>query len=888
MSKEQIAEARQVDLLTYGSYEIIEKTPPTGYLNTGIIRQSFQIREEGVIVDLKASETVIKNNIIRGGVRVEKWDNEIDAHRPQGGATLEGAIFEIVNRSADSVLVQDVLYEVGEVVYTFETDSTGTAQTPSELLPYGTYEVREVSPPRGYLATGVLNRTFEIREHGVTVVLNTSDKAIKNNPIRGDLKGVKISDGDAKRLANVPFAITSVTTGESHVIVTDINGEFSTASSWNPHSQNTNRGETDRDGIWFGQPETLNDELGALLYDTYLIEELPCEANKGYELLSFEVSVYRHNTVIDLGTLTNDHIVVPEIFTTARDQDTGDGNAYASEKTTIIDTVYYSGLKAGQEYTVRGILMDKETGEPLLVGGETVTAEVIFHAPADTGSIPMAFTFDSSALKGKAVVVFETLYLEEKEIATHVDIEDEGQTVTFIDPKIGTSAKTENGSKTIPIAESVTVVDAVSYEGLVPGQKYVLKGVLMDKQSGQPLTKDGKAVTAETTFTPTASSGTVEVRFTFDSRAIAGRTLVVFESLEIDGVEIAVHADINDAAQAVNVDKRVPDEPKTPQPTPPAPTQPTKPVPQTSDDNMVIVWIAMLGIALLGGTISFAVYMHLRKKKGKRRMVAAVSLALCVALIAASGYMLAQEARQYTEGANAYDKLAEFVGSPQPQDGADAQDGRDSDGQVNVSMQTDGAAPAAPSRLPVVDFDTLLETNPDIRAWLVCEDTGINYPVAQAEDNSYYLKRLYDGTRNKAGCLFIDYENDPFTDRNTIIYGHNLLDGSMFSELIGYQEQAYFDAHPDLLMATSDGGYIVEVFAAFVASPGEAGGSTSPWLISWEDDAAYSAWLESMQSRALVQTNVSVNTSDQILTLSTCINNGRDRFLVMGKLVPAQ
>lgn len=167
------------NLLPYGSYEIIEKTPPTGYLNTGIIRQPFQIWEEGVIIDLKASETVIKNNIIRGGVLVEKWDNEIDAHRPQGGATLEGAIFEIVNRSADSVLVQDVLYGVGEVVYTFETDSTGTAQTPSELLPYGTYEVREVSPPRGYLATGVLNRIFEIREHGVTVVLNTSDKAIK-------------------------------------------------------------------------------------------------------------------------------------------------------------------------------------------------------------------------------------------------------------------------------------------------------------------------------------------------------------------------------------------------------------------------------------------------------------------------------------------------------------------------------------------------------------------------------------------------------------------------------------------------------------------------------------------------------------------------------------
>lgn len=983
-------------LLPYGSYEIIEETPPTGYLNTGIIRQPFQIREEGIIIDLKASETVIKNNIICGGVLVEKWDNEIDAHRPQGGATLEGAIFEIVNRSADSVLVQDVLYGVGEVVYTFETDSTGTAQTPSELLPYGTYEVREVSPPRGYLATGVLNRIFEIREHGVTVVLNTSDKAIKNDPIRGDLKGVKISDGDAKRLANVPFSITSVTTGESHVIVTDINGEFSTASSWNPHSQHTNRGETDRDGIWFGQLETLNDELGALLYDTYLIEELPCETNKGYELLSFEVSVYRHNTVIDLGTLTNDHIVVPEIFTTARDQDTGTGNAYASEKTTIIDTVYYSGLKVGQEYTIRGILMDKETGEPLWVGGETVTAEVTFRAPAETGSVPMAFTFDSSAMKGKAVVVFETLYLEEKEIAIHADIEDEGQTVTFLDPKIGTSAadpdgekalgicsevtlvdtvsyenlipgasytlkgvlmdkgtgkpllvdgkqvvaettftpdaasgtvevvftfpsaglkgktvvvfetlvagdveiathadiedegqtvtftepkigtsaKAENGGKTIPIAESVTVVDVVSYEDLVPGQKYVIKGVLMDKQSGQPLTKDGKVVTAETTFTPTASSGTVEVRFTFDSRAIGGRTLVVFESLELDGKEIAVHADINDAAQAVSVAEPEPpkDEPKTPTP------EPGKPVPQTGDDYSIVLWLALAAIALPGLLVS-AVFLCKKKRK------ALIPLILFAVLMAGSVFMAMGELKQYTDGANAYTDLEQYVSLP-------AEEAPKPDEQEDAPFETAGeeaGSPASSLLLPSVDFDALRELNPDIVGWLVCEDTAINYPIAQGENNSRYLNRLYDGSRGKAGTPFLDYENTPnFTDGNSIVYGHNLLDGSMFSELIEYQEQAYYDAHLSMLLLTPQGAYRMEIFAAFTASPNEAGTDASPWRQAWDTEDDFAAWLEQMKGRSVIDTDVTLSPEDQVLTLSTCINRGRDRFLVMGRLVLAR
>ncbi|MGI6154223.1 MAG: SpaA isopeptide-forming pilin-related protein, partial [Christensenellaceae bacterium] len=209
------------NLLPYGSYEIIEKTPPTGYLNTGVIKQSFQIRKNGEIVKLLTSDKVIKNNIIRGGARIEKWDNEIDKHHAQGGTTFEGAVFELVNRSVDSVLVLDKLYAPGEVVFTFKTDKDGVATTPNDLLPYGTYEVREIEPPEGYLHTGVLSRTFKIREHGKIVDMNTSETAIKNDPIRGDLKGVKISDGDGNRLANVPFRITSKSTGENHVIVTD-------------------------------------------------------------------------------------------------------------------------------------------------------------------------------------------------------------------------------------------------------------------------------------------------------------------------------------------------------------------------------------------------------------------------------------------------------------------------------------------------------------------------------------------------------------------------------------------------------------------------------------------------------------------------------------------
>ena len=541
------------DALPYGSYEIVERTAPVGYLNSGVIRQGFRIREHGVIVSMTTGDTVIKNDIIRGNVLIEKWDNEIGEHRAQGGGTLEGATFEIVNRSADSVLVQDTLYAPGEVVYTTVTDETGTAYTPEYLLPYGTYEVREIAPPfEGYLSTGVLSRFFEIREHGKTVELNTAETAIRNDPLRGDLKGIKIADGTAQRLAGVPFSITSKTTGESHIVVTDVNGEFSTASEWNPHSQNTNAGQTDRDGVWFGEPDVLDDSKGALLYDDYIIEELPCEANEGFELLSFEVSVYRHNTVIDLGTLTDDYIPVPEIFTTALEKESMGNTAYAAESITIVDTVYYSGLKVGTEYTLKGVLMDKATGEPLMVGENQVTAEKTFRATGESGSTTMEFTFDASALKGKAVVVFENLYLEDKEIAVHANIEDADQTITFLNPEIGTTATGANGEKTLDATAETVIVDTVAYTGLQPGQEYTLKGQLMDKATGEAVQVDGQPVTAEITFTPEAAEGSVTVTFTFNAISLKAKSVVVFESLLHNGREIASHADIEDEGQTVS------------------------------------------------------------------------------------------------------------------------------------------------------------------------------------------------------------------------------------------------------------------------------------------------------------------------------------------------
>ena len=149
--------------------------------------------------------------------------------------------------------------------------------------------------------------TFSITENGKIVDLTDESHSIYNQIKRGDLEGVKIGAGTHKRLANVPFKITSKTTGESHIVVTDKNGQFSTASDWASHKKNTNAGTSSEDGIWFGTSEP-DDSKGALLYDTYEIEELSCESNKGMKLIPvFEVVVSRNKVKIDLGTLTDEY-----------------------------------------------------------------------------------------------------------------------------------------------------------------------------------------------------------------------------------------------------------------------------------------------------------------------------------------------------------------------------------------------------------------------------------------------------------------------------------------------------------------------------------------------------------------------------------------------------
>ena len=542
-----------------GNYTIRELKASAGY--------SLDTKGHDVTVTdgttVRADVTETPKNYLTD-ILVQKTDKETGEAKAQGAASLIGAEFTVKYYEAvsDSDPATDGLEPVR--TWVLKTDENGqirldqdhlvsgdsfyTDTKGNNCLPIGTITIQETKAPAGYFADEEIFVRKLAEDGDVETIAAVNTSTAPEQVYRGDLEFVKVSDGDLKRMANVPFTITSKTTGESHTIVTDENGYVSTAASWVKHTANTNAGKTSGDGIWFGTSEP-DDAKGALIYDTYVIEEQRCEANKGMDLVKVEVNVHRDSVTVQMGTMTDDHI---DISTTALDKDSGTHYANPSGDVTIVDTVSYEGLKKGTEYKLSGTLMDAETGKAIQdAEGRDITAETTFKAKKTSGTAEVTFTFDAGAMAGKSAVVFEDLYYGDLLLTTHADLTDEDQTIYF--PEIGTTAVNDKTGDHMALAEKeVTLTDTVAYKGLAAGKTYTVTGTLMDKETGKALTVDGDKVTAETEFTPEQSEGSVELHFTFDGSALAGKTVVAFESVSEEGKEIAVHADIDDKGQSVH------------------------------------------------------------------------------------------------------------------------------------------------------------------------------------------------------------------------------------------------------------------------------------------------------------------------------------------------
>ena len=483
------------------NWYIQEISPSSGYL---LDTTKYPVGAEPDKYTLEHNQIPIgvKEQAIKGKIQIHKQYETLEG-TPKDEAAAE---FQVYLKSAGS-------YDKAKASErdTIITSASGYAVTKN--MPYGTYIVHQTK--------GGAGREF-VDDFEVVISANnqTYSYELLNELKNGQLKIIKTSD-DGK-VEGIQFRVTRLADNYSKVYTTDASGLILT--------------------------ETLpifEDNEGKTKYQ-YRVEELDTKETFGYalpdpqivELSEGEIaSVCFHNVPIEIGTKATVE---------------GEKEVDPLDKVTLTDTVSYTGLVPGKEYRATGVLMDKETGEKLLVDGKEITAETVFVPETKNGSVDVTFIFDATGLHGKEIVVFEDLYRENVLLATHADINDEGQTIKVKNPEIGTTASFE-GEKEIDPLDKVTLTDTVSYKDLTPGKEYRVTGVLMDKSNGKELLINGEKVTAEATFVATEASGSVDVTFIFDATGLHGKGIVVFEDLYRENALLATHADINDEGQTVKI-----------------------------------------------------------------------------------------------------------------------------------------------------------------------------------------------------------------------------------------------------------------------------------------------------------------------------------------------
>ena len=586
-------------VIPLGTITVEETKAPEGFTKDGAIVSSaktgatisgtnnvylFQFVDENSAVYLKSGnalstslddETAVTltyaERQINGSPKMEKHDFELNKKAAMGGTNFEGISFEIYCLD-DSVVIGNDTYTKGQIITTVTSDEEGNIDVGMQF-PVGHYAVREKAANNYYTMTTGQIHYFDVVEYqGEAFIQYESDTnavTFMDRVVRGDLSFVKKNSDTDEALAYIPFRITNNTTGETHYILTDANGNFTSATG---KTTNTNANDDvlskygDKDvvpqsvidslakdaGLWFGMgsEETMtaaNDSYGAFVYGTYIITELKTEATRSMKMYTSTFTIDTDGKVIDLGTVNN----VPMGIKTTLVDVNGEHFTEPVSSITLTDHVAYKNLDTDKTYTLTGTLYVKE-GDALT---ELMTETVDFTPAEKNGIQDVTFTFDASALKGKSVVAFEELSVNGEFCAEHKDKDDENQTVTF--PDIQTTARDNVTEDHVSnAADSVTIIDTVTYTGLKAGETYEITGTLMDAETGEAaLDDDGNAITASKEFKAPTADGNIDITFTFAGVSLAGKTLVAFEDIYYEGRRYAVHADINDKNQTVYIPK---------------------------------------------------------------------------------------------------------------------------------------------------------------------------------------------------------------------------------------------------------------------------------------------------------------------------------------------
>lgn len=489
--------------LYLGKYEVQETKAPEGYLlNTQ--KYPVELIYADQETEIVYGDVTVPDELAKGQIEILKKDEET-------GNLLSGAEFTVT--AAEDITTPDgtLRAEKGTVVDTIVTDTTGIAK--SKELYLGKYIVKETKQPIGFIRP---NQTWdvELKYADQKTELVKENLTIKNQPTEIIID--KKETGTDKPLEGVKFVIWNkdkedpIDPGMQHkeIYTTDANGKI------------------------------------RLLYlepGNYAVAEV--ESIPGYawdDKIIYEFTITEDGRVdgevshtIPVG---NDRTEITE--TNAINVSTGTQDAYAVDLT-VIDTVSMVNLMPNREYKLQLILADAKTGEPLKVkdqpSGDLLTTEKTFTADTSKMDVDMQIEFDASPFAGRTIVVYEYLYQDGVEISKHEDPNDKKQQLYVKDKlKLNTTAiDLISGTHEAIAKKDVTIRDNVDHFGLIAGQEYVLKGILMDQTTGKPLVINGKQITAEKSVQIETADGTVPIDFTLDASELNNRSIVVYEVLWI-------------------------------------------------------------------------------------------------------------------------------------------------------------------------------------------------------------------------------------------------------------------------------------------------------------------------------------------------------------------
>ncbi len=263
------------------------------------------------------------------------------------------------------------------------------------------------------------------------------------------------------------------------------------------------------------------------------------------------------------------------------------------------------------------------------------------------------------------------------------------------------------------------------------------------------------------------------------------------------------------------------------------------------------------------------------RRRQKRRLIQGLVLGLLVCVLLFSLYKLASIFLTYRSGDKEYEELQQYVlDKPVLPEDVVGSGGGESEEETDSALVP----------MTRIDLPSLKEINSEAVGWIEIPDTVISYPMVHTDNDDYYLTHTFRNEKNHVGSIFVEALNSPdFTDLHTIIYGHNMKDGSMFAILKNYNTKNYWQAHPYIYIDLADNSHCYEIFSCYQEYIAD-----QCYTIGYEKNVSeetYQAFLNHLKNSSHFDTGVDVGTEDQVITLSTCTNQGRNRFVVHAKKI---